>query len=90
MNLADVSKLAAFLALLTLLLSFVRVWRGPSAEDRLLGVLSFGTVGTAILALLSLSMDIPGLLDVSLVLALLSAVTSLAFSQVLRQRGGPP
>ena len=84
----DPIDIAAFLALLTLLLSFVRVWLGPSAEDRLLGVLSFGTVGTAILCLFSLTSGLQWLLDVALVLALLSAVSSLAFSQVLHQRGG--
>lgn len=73
----------ALLLLLTLLLAFVRVCRGPSAEDRLLGIQSFGTVGTAVMILLSQTMDLQGLLDVALILAMLAAVTVITFTRIL-------
>lgn len=73
----------ALILLLTLLLAFVRVFRGPSAEDRLLGIQSFGTIGTAITVLLSQSMPLKGLLDVALILAMLAAVTVITFTRIL-------
>ncbi len=75
--------LIALLLLLTLMLAFVRVFRGPTAEDRLLGIQSFGTIGTAVIILLSQSMDLLGLLDVALILAMLAAVTVIAFTRIL-------
>jgi multicomponent Na+:H+ antiporter subunit F len=78
---------AALLTLGTLLLAFIRVSRGPTAEDRLLGIQSFGTVGTAVVVLLSLDGEKAGYLDVALVMALLSAVTIITFTRVLPLRG---
>ena len=77
------SDLAQWLALFlfaNLLLTLWRVLRGPSAADRLLAALLFGTTGVAILALLSLSGG-TALLDAALVLALLAAITGTAFAQ---------
>ncbi len=84
MNLHETVALAI---LLTLLLSFVRVFRGPSAEDRLLGIQAFGTVGTAVMLLLAESEDRQSLVDVALVLAMLSAVTVITFTRILPGAG---
>lgn len=72
--------LATFL-LLNLVAGLVRVTRGPTAADRLIAALLFGTTGVAMLALLANAMAIPALLDVALVFALLAAVTGAAFAQ---------
>jgi multicomponent Na+:H+ antiporter subunit F len=77
----------ALAVLLTLLLAFVRVFRGPAAEDRLLGIQSFGTVGTAVLVLLAETETLPGLTDVALMLSLLAAVTVITFTRVLPGAG---
>jgi len=79
----NIPMLAALLIFCTLLLAFVRVFRGPTAEDRLLGIQSFGTVGTAVVVLLSQATHLPGLLDVALVMAMLAAVTVITFTRIL-------
>jgi multicomponent Na+:H+ antiporter subunit F len=75
--------IVAISLMLTLFLAFVRVFRGPSAEDRLLGIQSFSTIGTAIIILLSQSTGVAGLLDVALILAMLAAVTVITFTRIL-------
>lgn len=72
--------LALFL-LLNLLAALIRAARGPTAADRLLAVLLFGTSGVGILALLARIGGQPALLDVALVLALLAAITGVAFAR---------
>lgn len=74
------AALAVFL-LINLLLALARVARGPTAADRLLIALLFGTTGVAILLLLAHATDESGLVDTALVFALLAAVTGAAFAQ---------
>jgi multicomponent Na+:H+ antiporter subunit F len=83
----DLFRWVALGVFLTLLLAFVRVFRGPSAEDRLLGIQSFGTVGTAVMVLLAQSEQLKGLIDVALVLSMLAAVTVITFTRVLPGAG---
>ena len=78
---------AALAILLTLLLAFIRVCRGPTAEDRLLGIQSFGTVGTAVMLLLAQTGELRGLTDVALVMAMLAAVTIITFTRILPGAG---
>lgn len=78
---------AALCILCTLLLAFIRVCRGPSAEDRLLGIQSFGTAGTAVVILLSLEDGTAGFPDVALVMAMLAAVTVITFTRILPGAG---
>lgn len=78
---------AALTVLLTLLLAFIRVCRGPTAEDRLLGIQSFGTAGTVIVLLLSQTETMGGLTDVALILAMLAAVTIITFTRILPGAG---
>lgn len=78
---------AALTVLLTLLLAFIRVCRGPTAEDRLLGIQSFGTAGTVIVLLLSQTETMGGLTDVARILAMLAAVTIITFTRILPGAG---
>ncbi len=80
-------QLASLAILCTLLLAFIRVCRGPTAEDRLLGIQSFGTVGTAVVILLSLEEGRTGFLDVALIMAMLAAVTVITFTRILPGAG---
>lgn len=89
MTLPPFPLLAALALLFILVLAFIRVCRGPTAEDRLLGIQSFGTLGTAVVVLLSLEGDRPGYLDMALVMAMLAAVTIITFTRVLPSAGGP-
>lgn len=76
--------LAVFL-LANLLAALLLVVRGPTAADRLLAALLFGTTGVAVLLLMAFagagSAGIAAGIDIALVLALLAAVTGVAFAQ---------
>jgi len=72
--------LAAFL-LANLLAALLRIMRGPTAADRVLAALLFGTTGVAILLLMSEAGGGSALIDVALVFALLAAITGAAFAQ---------
>ncbi|MFT6310033.1 MAG: multicomponent Na+:H+ antiporter subunit F [Porticoccus sp.] len=69
-----------------LLLSLLRLLRAPSYSDCLLITQLVGTIGVAVLALLSVIQNQPYLLDVALVLALLTSMTIVTFTQL---RGTP-
>ena len=71
--------LALFL-LLTLAAGLWRVRHGPTAADRMLAAQLFGTTSAAILLLLAEALDLPGLRDVALVLALLAVIAVIAFT----------
>lgn len=70
---------ASIVVLMTIAIGFVRVLLGPSKADRLIAAQLFGTAGVAWILLIAYATDKPGLSDVALVLALLAAVTAIAF-----------
>jgi multicomponent Na+:H+ antiporter subunit F len=72
------SGFAVFL-LVSTVAGTVRVWRGPTAPDRMLATLLFGTTGTAILLLLAEILPNPSIRDAAIVLALLAAITTIIF-----------
>lgn len=77
---SELPEILALFLFANLLITLWRVLRGPTAADRLLSALLFGTTGVAILALLSVSAG-NALLDAALVLALLAAISGAAFAQ---------
>jgi len=60
---------------------------GPEEGDRMLAIQLIGTTGVGVLMLLSRLLAQPALLDVALVLALLAAVASAAFTAQPREDG---
>jgi multicomponent Na+:H+ antiporter subunit F len=70
---------AAGFVLVMVALGLARIFRGPSNADRMMAAQLFGTGGIAALLLLAAGTGIPGALDVSLTLALLTAFASVAF-----------
>ena len=70
--------LASFL-LLTLGAGVWRALSGPTAADRMLAIQLFGTTAVATLLLLAQGLGTAALRDVALVIALLAAVTAVAF-----------
>jgi len=70
--------LALFL-LLNLIVGMWRVLHGPTTADRMLTSQLFGTTSVAVMLLLAQATDKSVLRDVALVLALLAAVTAVAF-----------
>ncbi len=71
--------LLASCLLLMLVVGLWRVWRGPTAADRMLAAQLFGTVAVACLLLLGEALGRPALQDVALVFALLAAVAAVTF-----------
>jgi multicomponent Na+:H+ antiporter subunit F len=73
----------ALFLLANLAASLWRVLRGPGDANRLLAVLLFGSTGVGILALLAFAglQTATPLIDVALTLALLAAITAIAFAQ---------
>jgi len=72
---------ALVILLLTLAVGMVRALRGPTLQDRMLSVQLLGTGGVAFLLLMAVLLQVPALLDVSLVLALLAAVAAAAMTR---------
>ncbi len=65
--------------LLNLVAGLWRVMRGPTPADRMLAAQLFGTTTVAMLLLLAQLSPVMGLRNVALVIALLAAVTAVAF-----------
>lgn len=72
---------ASLVVLATITIGFARVLRGPHKADRMIAAQLFGTAGVAWTLLIGYAMDKPLLSDIALVLALLAAITSIAFVQ---------
>jgi len=70
--------LALFL-LGNLVVALLAAARGPTAADRMLIALLFGTTGVGIVVLLAYGEGPKELVDVALILALLAAITGIAF-----------
>ncbi|MBX9752745.1 MAG: MrpF/PhaF family protein [Roseococcus sp.] len=77
--------LAAALILLAALAGLTRALRGPAAADRMMAAQLLCSGGIGALLLVAIATDLPGVVDVALVLALLGAFASIAF--VLAARG---
>lgn len=71
-----------------LIIALLVLARGPTAADRILMALLFGSTGTGILVLLAHAMRIPAFIDVALVLALLAAIGGVAFAKRAWQGDG--
>ena len=70
---------AAVFILISVALGLIRILRGPTAADRMLAAQLLGTGGVAALLILSHAMQMPSLVDVALVYALLAAITMVVF-----------
>ncbi|TVQ74432.1 MAG: pH regulation protein F [Chromatiaceae bacterium] len=71
--------------LASILGGLIRVLRGPQPAERMLAAQLLGTAAVATLLILSQVMDMPALLDVALVFAVLTAVTLICFVVVTRR-----
>lgn len=87
----DIAALSLGLAIFLLLNLIAALWRaarGPSPADRMLTALLFGSTGVGILVLLAFAGGHPALVDVALTLALLAAISGIAFAQRAWQKPG--
>lgn len=71
--------LAVFL-LVNLFVALIRAGRGPTAADRMLAALLFGTTGVGVLLLLAYAGGGSPLVDAALILALLAAIAGVVFA----------
>ena len=71
----------ALFLLVNLATALAAAARGPTPADRMLTALLFGSVGVGVLVLLARAMHLPALVDVALTLALLAAITGIAFAR---------
>ena len=72
---------AVLVLLLSLCGGLIRVVVGPTPFDRLMAAQLMGTTGIAALLILSEVVQVPALVDVALVFALLAAVAVAAFTR---------
>ncbi|MFC7072139.1 cation:proton antiporter [Halovenus rubra] len=84
----DVFLLAAAVFMLLATAMLYRVIKGPSTQDRVLAVNVLGTNTVVVLALLGAGLDVPSLLDIALVYALLNFLMSVAISKFTVEQGG--
>jgi multicomponent Na+:H+ antiporter subunit F len=80
--------LEIFLGVLALaaVAGFVRLLRGPSLPDRVVAFDLLATVGVGISAVYAMAYNQPVFLDVSVVLALISFVGTVAFARYIEER----
>ena len=76
---------ATVVLVVTLALGLVRTLRGPSPEDRLLGLLYCSTTAIALLMTLQVEQVNYGLVDTALVLVVLAPVLTIAMLFVRRE-----
>ena len=77
----SIEMTVAFFLLLNLAAALERAARGPTPADRMVAALLFGSTGVGILVLMAFADGTKALIDVALILALLAAITGIAFAQ---------
>jgi multicomponent Na+:H+ antiporter subunit F len=88
MNHSDLAhKLALALVGLGLLLTFVRLVRGPTLPDRVVALDLMGVLAVGMIAAYAVVTDQPVLLDPAAVLALVGFLSTVAFARYLKRRG---
>jgi multicomponent Na+:H+ antiporter subunit F len=80
----------AFLLLIAaLFLAFFRLVRGPSLPDRVVALDLIATLAVGFTAIYAMATDEPTLVDVSILLALISFLGTVAFALYVGRRGAP-
>ena len=73
---------------LALCLAFVRLFRGPSLPDRVVALELFSSNLVGTIGVVAIATDVPSLLDVAIVMALMAFMATIGFARFL-ERGGP-
>jgi len=79
-------SIALIVLVVSFILGLIRVFLGPSTEDRMMAIQLIGTTAVAMLILGSALLNMPSSIDVALVLAVLAAVAALALSRQQQTR----
>jgi multicomponent Na+:H+ antiporter subunit F len=87
----EMTDLAPGLALgmvgLALILTFIRLVRGPTVPDRVVALDLMGVLSVGMIAAYAVAADQPVLLDPATVLALVGFLGTVAFARYLERRG---
>ena len=78
--------LIALFLIINLIAGMGRVFRGPTAADRMLAALLFSTTTVAVLLIMAEWMGLPSLRSVALLIVMLAGILSLAFVGLPRQK----
>ncbi|PAU71295.1 monovalent cation/H+ antiporter complex subunit F [Vreelandella alkaliphila] len=73
---------------LALLLTFVRVVRGPSLPDRVVALELFSTTVVGLVGVYAIQSGVASFLDAAIVIALMGFLAAIGFARFL-ERGGP-
>ena len=78
---------AASLLALSLGVGLVRVFKGPTSEDRMMSVQLVSTTGIGIVLLIGPSQGMSSSIDLALIFALLGAISVAALAQRVARKG---
>ena len=81
-----IGSVALTLLTLTIALSFIRLYKGPSLPDRVVALALLTTVGIVITAVYAVITGRPVILDVATILALISFLGTIAFAYYIDLR----
>ncbi|NJL50233.1 MAG: multiple resistance and pH regulation protein F [Blastochloris sp.] len=84
---ADLLLIFGAALLLTVAASLIRILRGPTATDRMMGAQLAGTSGIAVLLVLAVASGRWAIVDVALILALLAAFATVGFVKAVSPDG---
>ena len=73
--------ITSIVLIISLCIGLIRIFRGPTLEDRIMSVQLMGTTGVGILLILGLLLDMPASIDIALVLAMLAAISVAALTR---------
>lgn len=79
-------SVAAIALMITMLLTLIRLYAGPSLYDRALAVNSFGTKTVLLIGVLGFLAERPDFLDVALAYALINFIGTIAILKFFRYR----
>ncbi len=71
----------------SLLLVFIRLFRGPQIVDRVIALDLLITIGVSVIAVYSISTQKSTFIDVAMILALIAFLGTIAFAYYLEKRG---
>lgn len=71
---------------ISVILVFIRLWRGPSIVDRVIALDLIITIGIGIITVYSIRQDQKVLLDVAIILALIAFLGTIAFSYYIEKQ----
>jgi len=72
---------------LSLLLVFIRLFRGPNVVDRVIALDLLITIGVSVITVYSISTQKSTFIDVAMILALIAFLGTIAFAYYLEKRG---